>query len=344
MRKLSYAKALGEALIQSMDADESIFVTGIAADYRSGLFGSTTDVIDKFAPDRIFDAPAMENALTGIGIGAAAVGMRPVLVHPRVDFMFLALDQMLNLAAKWKYMYGGQAGTIPLVVRAIIGRGWGQGATHSQSLQSIVAHFPGIKVLMPTFPDDAKGLLTSALREDGPVLLLEHRSLFNLEGDVPESLYTTPIGKARVVRDGTDVTVVSTSFMTVEAQRAAEAAEQHGVSVEVVDLRSIRPLDTDTIIESVRKTGRLIVADTSWTFCGVAAEVAAVAAERAMGELKAPVIRMGQADCPAPVSLKLEEAFYPKATDIARAILQVKEIENSSIVAKDFVDGFRGPY
>src|SRR5882672_2700489 len=173
MRQLTYAQALSEGLCQAMERDPAIFVTGIAVDYPSGIFGTTTQAARRFGPDRVFDAPAMENALTGIAIGAAAMGKRPVIVHPRNDFMFLAFDMMINLAAKWKYMYGGNAGTVPIVVRGVIGKGWGQGASHSQSLQSVLAHFPGLSVVMPAFPRDAKGLLMSALKHSSPVVIVE---------------------------------------------------------------------------------------------------------------------------------------------------------------------------
>lgn len=344
MRELKYVEALSEGLVQAMERDPAIFVTGIAVDYSSGIFGSTVEALKRFGPSRVFDAPAMENALTGIAIGAAAMGKRPVVVHPRNDFMFLALDQMLNLAAKWRYMYGGEAGSVPVVVRAVVGKGWGQGATHSQSLQSILAHFPGLSVVMPAFPQDAKGLTLAALQADHPVVILEHRSLYGLSGPVEEEAVPTPIGKARVVREGTDVTIVGTSLMAVEAVRAAEHLASEGVSAEIVDLRSIRPLDTATVLASVRKTGRLVVADTSWQLCGVTSEIAALAAESAFDALKAPVKRIALADCPAPVSMPLENAFYPKASTIAQAALATLGRTSSALGAIDPEDDFKGPY
>lgn len=343
MRKIKYSQALSEGTVQSMERDPHIFMTGIAVDYPSGIFGSTTEATKRF-PDRVFDAPAMENALTGIAIGAAAVGKRPIIVHPRNDFMFLAFDMMINLAAKWKYMYGGNAGSVPIVVRAVIGKGWGQGASHSQSLQSVLAHFPGLNVVMPTFPRDAKGLLMSALKHSSPVIMLEHRTLYDTEGDVPEEPCFTPIGKAAVVREGKDVTIVGTSFMAYEALHAAEQLEKEGVSAEVVDLRSIRPLDEETILQSIRKTGRLIVADTSWELCGVSSEIAALAAEKAFNHLKAPVRRINVANCPSPVSQPLEKAFYPTATTIARAALAMLGKHTSAFGDIDREDNFKGPY
>lgn len=344
MRELKYSQALSEGLVQAMDRDPGIFVTGIAVDYPSGIFGSTIEANKRFGPERIFDAPAMENALTGIAIGAAAMGKRPVIVHPRNDFMFLAFDQLINLAAKWKYMYAGNAGTVPIVVRAVIGKGWGQGATHSQSLHAPLAHFPGLTVMMPAFPMDAKGLTLAALQSDGPVVILEHRALYDTLGDVPEDAEPTPIGQARVVREGTDVTIVATSFMAYESLLAVEELEKEGISAELIDPRTIRPLDTDTILASVRKTGRLIIADTSWELCGFASEVAALAAEQAFECLKAPVRRICLADCPAPVSQPLEAAFYPSASTIAAAAMVMLGRDGGLMDGIDRADGFKGPY
>jgi acetoin:2,6-dichlorophenolindophenol oxidoreductase subunit beta len=343
MRELKYSGALSEGLVQAMERDPNIFVTGIAVDYPSGIFGSTVEATKRF-PKRVFDAPAMENALTGIAIGAAAMGKRPVIVHPRNDFMFLAFDMMINLAAKWKYMYGGNAGTVPIVVRGVIGKGWGQGASHSQSLQSVLAHFPGLSVVMPTFPQDAKGLMLSALSHDSPVIILEHRTLYDISGPVAEDPVPTAIGKASIVKVGKDLTIVATSFMAYESLHAAEQLEKEGVSAEVVDARSIRPLDEETILASVRKTGRLIVADTSWELCGFASEVAALVAEKAFPHLKAPVRRIALANCPAPVSQTLEKAFYPSATTIARAALALLDKHTSAFGDIDREDNFKGPY
>ncbi|MGE3149321.1 MAG: alpha-ketoacid dehydrogenase subunit beta [Pseudorhodoplanes sp.] len=342
-RSLKYREALSEGLVQAMERDPSIFVTGIAVDYSSGMFGSTTEALQKFGPSRVFDAPAMENALAGVAIGAAAMGKRPVIVHPRADFMFLAMDQLINLAAKWKYMFGGAAGSVPVVVRAIIGRGWGQGATHSQSLQSIFAHFPGIAVAMPASPADAKGLTTAALAADHPTIILEYRSLYENVGDVDANYYCAPIGQARVVREGSDLTIVATSQMVSEAMIAADALQAQNIDAEIIDPRSIRPLDEMTLLASIRKTGRLIVADTSWELCGFASEVAALAAEKAFPALKAGVRRITLADCPAPVSRPLEDAFYPKASTIAAVALAMFG-GTGKFESIDQIDSFKGPY
>ncbi len=344
MRLLKYHQAISEGTVQAMERDENVFCAGIAVDYPSGIFGTTSKALARFGPERVFDTPAMENAFTGICIGAAAMGKRPIMVHPRNDFMFLAFDQLINLGAKWRYMYGGGAGSVPVVVRAVIGRGWGQGATHSQSLQAPLAHFPGLAVVMPATPADAKGLLLAACRHDRPVVILEHRALYGLEGDVPEAPVETPIGKANVLRQGNDLSIVATSLMTQEALTAADELARHGIGAEVVDLRSIRPLDEETVLASVAKTGRAIVADTSWELCGVASEIAGLLAEKAFSHLKAPVRRLALADCPAPVSLVLEQAFYPRASTIARLALHVMGADPDAVGEIDAEDDFKGPY
>lgn len=344
MRELSYAEALSEGLCQSMERDPSIFVTGIAVDYPSGIFGSTTEAARRFGPKRVFDAPAMENALTGIVIGAASMGKRPVIVHARNDFMILGLDNLINLAAKWRYMFNGRAGNLPLTVRAVIGKGWGQGATHSQSLQSVLAHFPGLVVVMPSFPADAKALTIAALKHHSPVVILEHRTLFSTKGPVPEEFEAAPLGKAKRIRSGSHISIVATSLMAYEALHAAEEMARHGVEADVIDVRSIRPLDEETILDSVKKTGHLIIADTSWELCGVSSEIAALAAEKAWHHLKAPVRRIAVANCPAPVSAKLEEAFYPKASTIARASLAMLGADPERVGDLTREDLFKGPY
>lgn len=326
-----------------MERDPSIFVTGISVDYSVGAFGSTTEAVARF-PGRVFDAPSMENALTGIAIGAAAMGMRPIIYHPRVDFMFLAFDQMINLAAKWKYMYAGEAGDMPLVVRAVVGKGWGQGATHSQSLHSLLAHFPGLNVVLPATPSDAKGLLIAATKTTSPVVMLEHRSLYNIEGNVAPEPYVVPIGQANILREGKDITLVAASWMVQESLLAATELAKQGVDAEVIDVRSVRPLDEQTILRSLEKTGYILAVDTSWELCGFSSEVAALAAEKGFKFLKGPARRMSVANCPAPVSLPLENAFYPKASNIAKSVLSMLGKVADNIEAIDRVDDFKGPY
>jgi pyruvate/2-oxoglutarate/acetoin dehydrogenase E1 component len=344
MRRLTYRQAISEALVQCMDADPTIFVAGIGVNDFKGAFGTTTAAFERFGRARVFDIPNCENAFTGVAIGAAAMGKRPVVCHPRNDFMFLCMDQVANLAAKWRYMFGNKGG-VPIVLRAVVGRGWGQGATHSQSLQSLFAHFPGLIVAMPAAGADAKGLLVSALRGDAPVVILENRALYELEDEVPEEPYAIPFGRGRLVRPGTDVTIVASSLMAHEAARAADLLAEHRVSAEVIDPRTIRPLDAEIVLASLRKTGRLVVADTSWAFCGFAAEVAAVAAERGWSSLRAPVRRVALPDCPAPVSRPLEEAYHPSPLTIADACLEL--VRGEPLTRRRVADvqaSFAGPY
>ena len=347
MRELKYKEALSEGLVQAMEADERVFVMGIGVDDPKGIFGTTLAATRKFGPRRVFDIPIAEDGITGVAIGAALAGMRPVLVHARNDFMLLSMNELINHAAKWSYMSGG-AMHVPLTIRAIIGRGWGQGPQHSQSLEAFFMHVPGLKVAMPATPHDAKGLLMASIAEDCPVLVLEHRQLFEHTGPVPEEPYAIPLGQGVVRRLGRDATVVAISLMVPEALKAAKELEREGIEVEVVDLRTISPLDEGIILDSVKKTGRLVVADIGWKSCGVSAEIAALGAEKALGYLKAPIHRVALPHVPAPTSVALETRFYPRAEDIASAVrLLVHERTEEAPVtmARDPVDKeFRGPF
>lgn len=352
MRELKYWEAISEATVQCMAADPRIFVAGEGVDDPAGTYGTTKEAFRRFGESRVIDVPNSENACAGISVGAAAMGMRPLMVHLRADFLFLAMDALVNIAAKWRYMYGNKGG-VPVVTRGVVGRGWGQGATHSQSPHSVFGHFPGLCVATPASPADAKGLLVQALRQETPVVLIENRGLYQIAGEVPEEPVPIPFGYGRLARPGNDVTVVAASLMVHEAVRAAELLAGQGIDVEVVDVRSIRPLDTSIICESVAKTGRLVVADTSWARYGFAAEVAAVVAEQVLDSLRAPVRRVTLADCPAPVSMSLEEAFHPDPGKIAAACLDVLGMngtgngrENGIGLPRlsDVTAGFAGPY
>ncbi|MBI5892285.1 MAG: alpha-ketoacid dehydrogenase subunit beta [Deltaproteobacteria bacterium] len=281
LRGFTYRDAIKEALTQMLEKDESVFVMGEGIDDPGGTFGTTTNLHKKFGAERVFDIPIAENGMTGVAIGAALAGMKPVFVHMRVDFLPMCMDQIINHAAKWHYMFGGKV-NVPLVIRSIIGRGWGSAAQHSQSLQALFAHIPGLKVVMPSTPYDAKGLLIASIEDGNPIIFIEHRWLYEQIGHVPEKIYTVPIGKGIVRKEGKDVTIAATSFMVYEAMKAAAVLEKDGINVEVVDLRTLKPLDEDIICESVKKTGRLIVADTGWKTCGIGAEVVATVAEKAL--------------------------------------------------------------
>jgi pyruvate dehydrogenase E1 component beta subunit len=304
------------------------------------------------------DMPTAENGMTGVAIGSALTGLRPVMTHQRVDFAILALEQIVNQAAKWHYMFAGEM-RVPLCIRIIIGRGWGQGPQHAQSLQAWFAHIPGLKVVMPATPHDAKGLLTAAIEDDGPVVVLEHRWLYNTFGPVPAEPYAVPIGNARVARPGRDVTIVAVSYMVIEALRAAERLSAAGIECEVIDLRSLRPLDGDTVLASIGRTRRLVVCDTGWTAFGVGAEILAVVAERGHGLLACPPRRLGLADCPSPSSPALAKHYYPLPDDIMSAVgemlgrqEQVRALIGPAVATRDDRtihldvpdDSFTGPF
>ena len=344
MRELTYAQAISEATVQCMAADPSVFVAGQNVDDEKGTHGTTREAFEAFGPSRVIDVPNAENAFAGIALGTAAAGMRPLVVHTRADFMLLAMDSVINLASKWRYVYGDPAG-VPLVMRGVVGRGWGQGATHSQSLQSVFGHFPGLRVATPATPADAKGLIISALQGRDPVVLLENRGLYSLKGEVPEEAVPVPFGRGRVARRGDDVTIVAASLMAHEAERAADLLADVGVSAEVLDPRSVRPLDGGLIMSSVARTGHLVVADTSWAPFGFSAEVAAIVAESVPGALRSPVVRVTPPDCPAPVSFPLEEAFHPDAERIARACLTALRLDASEFrTPRPITAGFSGPF
>lgn len=304
-----------------MAADISVYVMGLGVPDPTGIFGTTKGLQEKYGESRVLDMPLAENSMTGVAIGSAIVGMRPVMTHQRVDFALVAMEQIVNQAAKWHYMFDGQV-NVPLVIRMIIGRGWGQGPQHSQSLQAMFAHVPGLKVVMPTTPYDAKGLLISAIEDNNPVVMLEHRWLYGITDAVPVEPYRVPLGKARVMSEGTDVTIVGLSYMSIESLRAAELLAERGVNAEVIDLRSLRPLDEDTILASVRKTGNLVVADTAHKMFGASAEILAFVTENAFAALKTAPRRVTIPDHPAPTSPALADSFYPHAGHIASEVLR----------------------
>ena len=350
-RHLRGFEAIREALDQSMARDSSVYVMGLGVPDPKGVFGTTAGLRERYGDERVMDMPASENGMTGVAIGSALAGMRPVMVHQRIDFAILAVEQIVNQAAKWHYMFNGK-GTVPLVVRMVVGRGWGQGPQHSQSLHSWFAHVPGLKVVLPSTPYDLKGLLIASIEDDNPVVFIEHRWTYHVSGPVPEETYRVPLGTARVVREGNDVTIAAVSHMTLEALRAAAIVEPLGVSVEVVDVRTLRPLDRATIIESVRKTGRLLAADTSWKLAGYSAELVATVVEGAHDLLKAAPRRIALPDAPTPTSPALANAYYPRGLDLARAVMAMVgrsheglQLEPPSTTPLDVPDAsFAGPF
>src|SRR3989344_5399581 len=345
-RIISYEKAVNEAISQEMARDERVFVYGLDVADHKRIFGTTAGLVEKFGPKRCFSTPLSEDALTGFGIGAAATGLRPILLHIRVEFSLLTINQLVNIGSSLRYGSNGKL-SVPMVVIAIIGRGWGQGFQHSKSLQSFFAHIPGLKVIMPTTPYDMKGLLTSAIRDNNPIICLEHRWLYWTEGHVPEKSYTIPLGQSRILRKGSDVTIVSTSWMNVEAHDAANILEKRGISLEIIDPRTISPLDDLPIINSVNKTGHCIVADYDWLNCGFSAEVSARLSEKCFSKLKSPVTRIGFAPTPCPTTRPLENLFYPNAVSIIRAVeekLKLKKADLSKEKFHTWENKFKGPF
>ena len=340
---MTYGQAIHNALHLAMEKDSSVLVMGIGADDHKAVFGSTQGLVERFGRERVFDTPISEAAMTGVAIGAALGGMKPIHIHIRNDFLFLAMDQLFNIAAKWRYMFGGKM-RVPMVVRACIGRGWGQGAQHSQSLQSFFMHVPGLKVAMPTTPYEAKGILLAAIFDPDPVVIIEHRLLYGHSGEVPESYYEFPLGKAVVRRVGKDITLVANSYMAVECLRVAEYLREQEIDVEIVDPVSLVPLDTQTLLNSIQKTGRLLIVDCGWTTCGVSAEISAFAAEKAFDALKQPIRRLGNQNVPCPVSKPLENLFYPSTTQIVSMVCEMmnRELPKEEVPVSE--GKFRGPF
>ena len=318
MRPIIYLMALNEALQQEMERDPAVFVTGEDVGQHPPM-GVTLGLLQKFGPQRVVDTPISESAILGLAVGAAAAGLRPVVEIMFIDFLFVAFDQVINQMAKMRYMFGGKA-KLPIVVRCPCGGGFQMAAQHSQSLEAMLCHIPGLKVVMPATPYDAKGLLTAAIRDDNPVFCLEHKKCYTMAGDVPQEQYELPLGVAEVKRPGSDVTIVATSYMVHEALQAAEELAGRGIEAEVIDPRTLLPLDMDTILKSVRKTHRVVIAHEAVKFCGVGAEIAAQVAETAFDALEAPPLRVAAPFCPVPFSAPLEEAYLPNAQDIVVAV------------------------
>ena len=347
MKTMTYRNALNEAMIEEMHRDPAVFVYGLDVSDHKHIFGITAGLVEKFGPERCFITPLCEDAMTGFGLGAAINGLRPIHIHIRVDFMLLAMNQIVNMLSSCRYMSGGKL-KVPMVIQAVIGRGWGQACQHSKSMQSTFAHIPGIKVLMPASPANAKGLLKAAIRDDNPVIVLEHRWLFDIQGAVPEVCEPVTIGTCEVIRPGSDLTVIATSWMVVEAIKAAEVlARRHGLSVEVVDPRSITPLDEEGICRSVNKTGHAIVADYDWIFCGFSAEIAAMISYNCFGALKRPVQRLGFLHSPCPTTRVLENEFYPTAAHVIREAEFMLGLPQADLRQEEFYsyeNKFKGPF
>jgi pyruvate dehydrogenase E1 component beta subunit len=319
MPTLTYAQALNEALREEMQADDRVFVMGEDIGPHGGIFRVTKDLYNEFGAERVRDTPISESAFVGLGIGSAMAGMRPVIELLFMDFALVAADQIVNQAAKLRYMAGG-AVSVPIVIRAQQGGGRGNGAQHSQSFESWFAQVPGLITVAPSTPADAKGLLKSAIRAGNPVMFIEHKLLYNTKGEVPTGEHIVPIGKADVKRVGRDITIVSYSRTLLFALQAAEQLSQSGIEAEVIDLRTIEPLDMDTILESIRGTVRLLVVHESHTNCGIGAEIIARVNEQAPDILITPARRLGAKHVPIPVAEPLEDAVLPQVADIVKAV------------------------
>lgn len=346
MRMLTYSSAVNEALRQEMARDGRVFVYGIDVADHQRTFGTNADLVELFGPERCFSTPLSEDALMGFGLGAALSGLRPINVHMRVDFTLLTMNQLANMVSSYRYGSAGKL-SVPLVVRTIVGRGWGQAYQHSKTLHSFFAHIPGLKVVAPTTPADAKGCLIAAIRDNNPVIVVEHRWLYYQTGAVPEQPYTTPIGSAHVLRKGGDITVVATSWLNVEAHKAAEILAKRGIKVEIVDPRWLYPLDERTIVASVKKTRHCIVADNDWVYSGFGAEIAAMIGNKCFGILKAPIDRLGFAHVPCPTTRPLENVFYPNAGDLVRVVerqLNLKPMDISKEQFYSYEHKFKGPF
>ena len=320
LRELSYAQAIQEAMAIAMEQDERVFLMGEDIGVYGGAFQVTGDLLHRFGPDRVMDTPISELGAAGVAVGAALAGMRPIFEFQFSDFATLAMEQIVNQAAKMRFMLGGEV-SVPLVMRLPSGSGTGAAAQHSQSLEAWFAHVPGLKVVQPSTPHDAKGCLLAAIADPDPVMIFEHKLLYKMKGLVPEGHYTVPIGKARMLRKGRDVTIVATSIMVHRALAAAEELAADGIEAEVIDLVSLRPLDRETLIESVKRTHRLLCVYEGVKTLGIGAEVSAAVAESdAFDFLDAPILRLGGAECPIPYSPELEKAAVPQTPAIAAAV------------------------
>jgi pyruvate/2-oxoglutarate/acetoin dehydrogenase E1 component len=350
MKKLvTYSEAINLALINSMKFNKRIISFGLGINDPKAIFGTTKSLLSKFGEKRVFDTPTSENALTGIGIGLSLGGYLPIMTHQRLDFFLLAMDQLVNVAAKYHYMYGGNF-NVPITIRLITGRGWGQGPTHSQNLQSWFAHIPGLKVVMPSTTYDAYQLLIDSIFDPNPVIFLESRWLHNIQGKINQKFKIEKLGTAKILKKGKDISIVSMSFMTIEAIKACKFLETNfGIKIELIDLRTIKPLDTKTILNSVKKTKRILVLDTGSPFCSVASEIISLVSEKEMQILKCKPKKITMPDVPVPTSFYLTKDFYPDQNDIVNTVLQMLKInKNVRIKNTEFHDipdhTFKGPF
>lgn len=340
---INYGEAIYEAIYQEMASNDNVFVYGLGVDDPKGHYGTTKNLHKDFGNKRCFDTPLSEDSLTGIGIGAALAGLRPIYVHQRMDFLLLCMNQLVNMAAKIRYMSSGEH-TVPLVIRAAIGRSWGQGAQHSQAFHSYFMHVPGIKVIAPSTPHDAKGALIASIRDNNPVIFVEHRMLYKNAGYVPSEAYEVPFGKGRVLRKGDDITIVGVSHTVEDSLRAAELLKGVGVNAEIIDPISLSPIDYELIRKSVTKTKRLLVVDNGWSTCGFSSEIIT---DIAINCSNISCERMGFADTPCPTTPSLEKDFYPNPKTIAITANNMCDGDNKwnpPEVEQQEIVSFKGPF
>jgi pyruvate/2-oxoglutarate/acetoin dehydrogenase E1 component len=321
-KKMNYGDAIGDAILLEMRKDPKVWVLGEDVGLYGGVFGVTKAAFQEFGPGRVIDTPISEGGFIGLAVGAAAVGLRPVAELMIGDFVVFCMDELVNQAAKMRYMFGGKL-SIPLTLRVPAGAGTRAAAQHSQSLEAYFAHTPGWKVVYPSNPADAKGLMLASIRDDNPVMFMEHKYLYSLEGEVPEGEYLVPLGKAEVKREGTDVSIVAWAWDVHKSLAAAETLSEQGIKAEVIDLRTISPLDKETVLASVKKTGRLVIVNEACKTGSFAGEIAAIVAEEAFDSLDAPIKRVCGADTPVPFSPPLEDAFLPSADKVVAAVLEM---------------------
>ncbi|MEW5911518.1 MAG: transketolase C-terminal domain-containing protein [Thermodesulfobacteriota bacterium] len=322
MRKLTYAQAINEALTQAMELDDKVVVAGQLVDYKSGIFGTTTGLAERYGTQRVEDYPVAESLMTSAAIGQAVAGLRPVLVHQRLDFMFYSLDAIANWMSLWRFKSQGQS-SLPVTIRVIVGKGWGQGAQHSKSIHAWFAHLPGLRVAVPATAYDCKGLILESIFGQDPTVIIEHRSLFSMSDEVPEMAYRVRFGQGVVRRPGQDITFAALGFMVPLALRAAGKLAQEGIDMEVIDLRTAYPLDQRLLLRSVNKTKRLVAGDYGWHTAGMAAEIMALVSENMGRKLLADPVRMTLPDSHTPMSAVLEEQYYPNEEDICKAVRRV---------------------
>jgi pyruvate dehydrogenase E1 component beta subunit len=322
MPEITYREALNQALREEMERDSTVFLLGEDVGLYGGSFKVTDGLLAEFGSERLIDTPIAEGSIVGMAVGAAMAGLRPVVELMTVNFALLAMDQIVNHAAKIRYMFGGKA-KVPLVIRAPGGGGQQLAAQHSQSLEAYFLHCPGLKVVCPAFPEEAKGLLKEAIRDDDPVIFLEHEALYGSKGEVPEGKYTTPMGKAKIIREGKDITIVSFSRMAVLSLKAAQELSKEKIEAEVIDLRSLNPLDVKTLIASIKKTGRAVVVEEGWKTGGVGGEIVSLIMENGFDYLDAPVRRISGQDVPMPYAKNLEKLAIPQLDDIITAVKDI---------------------